>query len=203
MSLKGKPAKGRKLRGGTLFAISVLLIGSATLRIGLEAGPAVAREALNLTADGEGTPESPPKQSNAPTDAELQALINALNDRERNLAEKERFIEDRMKALGIVQETVEERIAKLEAAEEKLSATLAMADVASEDDLTQLTSVYEKMKPKQAAALFEEMDPEFAAGFLSRMRPEVAASIMAGLSPMAAYTISVVLAGRNASVPTE
>ena len=74
---------------------------------------------------------------------------------------------------------------------------------AVENDLAALTSVYENMKPKEAAPLFEAMDPVFAAGFLARMRPEVAAGIMAKLSPDAAYSISVILAGRNANVPRE
>ena len=59
------------------------------------------------------------------------------------------------------------------------------------------------MKPKSAAALFEEMNATFAAGFLARMRPEAAAGIMASLSPGAAHRFSVVLAGRNADVPTD
>ena len=58
-------------------------------------------------------------------------------------------------------------------------------------------------KPKDAAALFETMDPSFAAGFLSRMPADAAAGVLAGLSPEAAYTISVVMAGRNANAPQE
>ena len=50
---------------------------------------------------------------------------------------------------------------------------------------------------------FEEMTPEFAAGFMARMRPDTAAAVMAGLEPATAYSISVVIAGRNARVPTE
>ena len=61
--------------------------------------------------------------------------------------------------------------------------------------------IHENMKPKDAAALFEEMAPEFAAGFLGRMRPDAAGAVMAGLDPKTAYTISVLLAGRNADVP--
>jgi flagellar motility protein MotE (MotC chaperone) len=57
------------------------------------------------------------------------------------------------------------------------------------------------MKPKDAAALFEEMDPGFAAGFLGRMRAVAAASVMAGLSPQTAYSVSVIMAGRNANAP--
>ena len=33
------------------------------------------------------------------------------------------------------------------------------------------------------------------------MKPEAAAGILARLSPQAAYTVSVILAGRNATVP--
>ncbi|MEZ5673973.1 MAG: hypothetical protein R3D81_01625 [Thalassovita sp.] len=80
---------------------------------------------------------------------------------------------------------------------------MAVADQAAERDIGTLVAVYENMKPKDAAPLFEEMDPNFAAGFLSRMKPEAAAGIMAGLSPNVAYTISVVLAGRNAEAPKE
>ena len=201
MKRKRKPEKKPGLRGGALFAISVLLLGSATIRFALEAGPALAREADNfeVTQDSRG-----PKTLQEPrTEEDLRLLFSALRAREDAANERERQIEDRLKALSIAETAIEDRIVALQSAEDALSATLALADVASEDDLSRLTSVYEKMKPKQAAALFEEMDPEFAAGFLARMRPEVAASIMAGLSPMAAYTLSVVLAGRNASVPKD
>jgi flagellar motility protein MotE (MotC chaperone) len=51
--------------------------------------------------------------------------------------------------------------------------------------------------------LFETMAPDFAAGFLARMRPEAAAAVLSGMTPGAAYTVSVLLAGRNALVPRE
>ena len=45
----GKNSKTRKARrGGTLMALALLLMGSATLRLGLEAGPAIAREVASL-----------------------------------------------------------------------------------------------------------------------------------------------------------
>jgi flagellar motility protein MotE (MotC chaperone) len=45
------------------------------------------------------------------------------------------------------------------------------------------------------------MAPDFAAGFLAQMRPDAAAAVLSGLDPNKAYTISVVLAGRNALAP--
>jgi flagellar motility protein MotE (MotC chaperone) len=78
---------------------------------------------------------------------------------------------------------------------------LALADGAAEDDLVRLTAVYEAMKPADAAALFQTMAPEFAAGFLGRMRAEAAAAVISGMTPESAYSISVLIAGRNALVP--
>lgn len=82
-----------------------------------------------------------------------------------------------------------------------MSKALTIADDAAEGDVTRLVAVYENMKPKDATALFAVMDADFAAGFLARMKPEAAAAIMAGLDPKVAYTISAVLAGRNARAP--
>ena len=112
-------------------------------------------------------------------------------------------LRDRLQALRITDREVTQKIAALEEAETDLRQTLSIAETAAEDDIKRLTEVYERMKPKQAAALFEQMDPSFATGFIARMRPEAAAAIMAGLSPQAAHTFSVVMAGRNADVPTE
>ncbi|UWQ53894.1 MotE family protein [Leisingera caerulea] len=198
--------KSKRLRrGGTLMMLAVLLMGSAAVRLGLEAGPAIAREVASLKEPGIEEPahKGEPQRESMPTSAELQTMLAAFQEREQALAAREAEIQDRMKALAIADQAIDRKLAALEQAEEKLRATLALADGATEEDVTRLTSVYEQMKPKEAAALFEEMDPAFAAGFLARMQPEAAAGIMAGLSPEAAYTISVVLAGRNGAVPKE
>jgi flagellar motility protein MotE (MotC chaperone) len=197
---QGKP-RIRRVRASALVMISVLLIGSAILRVGVQAQPSLAKAGPDL---GEQMPDSE-QMAERPnsTPADLQLLVNALQDREQLLNQREVQIVDRMKALEIADEALELKLTALVEAEQRLSETLALADGASEGDLSRLTEVYQKMKPKEAAALFEEMAPEFAAGFLGRMRPESAASIMAGLSPKSAYTVSVILAGRNAWVPKE
>jgi len=130
-------------------------------------------------------------------------LLAAFAERESRLAARETQVADRQQALNVAEVEVAQKLAELVAAETSLAATLALAETAAEDDLGRLTAVYEAMKPQEAAALFQAMAPEFAAGFLGRMRPEPAAAIMAGLDPTTAYSISVILAGRNANVPTE
>jgi len=92
---------------------------------------------------------------------------------------------------------------ELAAAETNLKEVLALADGAAEQDIARLTAVYEAMKPADAAKIFDAMAPDFAAGFLGRMQPAAAAAVLAGMAPDKAYSISVLIAGRNAMVPKQ
>lgn len=209
----GKPAaksaakqRRRRLIGrGTLWLIAFLFLASGLLRLGGEAGLATARELAALT-QGEDHGAIPPPGDLAAlcgTEADIAEVLARLRDREARLAEREAALEDRLQVLAVAERQIQANLTALVQAETELEATMALADSAAEDDLARLTAVYENMKPREAAPLFEAMDPQFAAGFLGRMRPDAAAAIMAGLAPQTAYSFSVILAGRNASVPTE
>lgn len=201
MAKNSKIRRKRRQPGrGALVIIATLLTSSALIRLGDDAGQAFARE--------DDTPEISQAEP-APTSGEsaspegLMLVLEDLRARETRVKQQEAALQDRVQALKIADQEITGKLAALTAAEEKLRGTIALADTAAEDDLARLTKVYESMKPKQAAALFEEMNPDFAAGFLGRMRPEIAAGIMASLSPQAARAFSVVMAGRNANVPSE
>lgn len=212
-----KVRKPRRKTKGALAAIGFLLLTSAVLRAAIGATEALAAdggdakdpntahvsdhaEAPVLHSDKSGQDHNPAR---VVAEADIVPLIAALDARESRVAKRERDIEIRMQALSVAEQEIERKLAALIDAEDTLRATLTLAQDAAENDIAQLTEVYANMKPKQAAALFEQMDPQFAAGFLGRMRPDAAAAILAGLTPNSAYTISVVLAGRNAEVPRE
>lgn len=196
-------AKSRKIRRplrrrGSLALIAMFLFCSAAMRLGIGVNQAMAKAPAageDLITETLAVNCEPPK--------DIAMVLKALKKREDRLAVNEESLKDRMQALAVADTVVDRKMAELIAAEERLQQSISQAEVASENDISKLTAVYESMKPAEAAALFEEMDPDFAAGFLSRMRPEAAAGVMAGLTPTSAYTISVVLAGRNANVPKE
>ena len=185
-----RPSKSGR---GTLYVIAGLMIASAVLRVATEVSPAIAEQ-----LEAEMTP-----QATAPVEPDEGSLLAALQAREQRLVEGETRLRERMAQLRAAEAELETQINDLMAAEAALGATIARAEIASETDVAQLTTVYENMKPKEAAALFEEMPPQFAAGFLGLMRPDAAAAIMTQLEPETAYAFSVVLAGRNAAVPTD
>lgn len=184
---------------GTLFVVSSFLVASAVLRVGIGASEAIAREDFGAASPlaAMSTPQICQQSE------DLRPLMAAFDERENRIAKQEEEIRNRMQALSVADAEVTRKLSELEVAEDRLRNVIAMAETAADDDVSRLTRVYETMKPKNVAALFEEMDPDFAAGFIARMNPNSAAGVMAGLSPHAAYTISVVLAGRNANVPTE
>ena len=183
---------------GALTLIALLFVLSVAVRLGSGSGAAIAREVAGFD------PQVPVKAGAVcQTTEDVARALDALKEREAQVAAEESRIEERLAALAESEAAMEATLSELIAAEEALSATLSVAQSAAEDDITRLTAVYEAMKPKEAAALFSEMETEFAAGFLARMRPEAAAQVMAGLDPEAAYAISVVLAARNADVPKE
>ena len=202
---QGAPVKRttprRRTGRGVLSLIAGMLIASGVFRIGDGVGFAFAVESDNL-AEPEVIAAPEDTALCSPT-ADTSELLSAFQAREARLTERESQIEARLQALRVAETEISEKLAALESAESSLAATLAIADGAAEDDLAQLTAVYENMKPQDAAALFEQMAPEFSAGFMGRMRPEAAAAIMTNLEPATAYTISVLLAGRNAEAPTD
>ena len=198
------PMSSKRSVKGSMLLIVGLLCGSAMLRILSGASIALANSEIvprPLPEIAQVDSKTIDMPDSAPSRSEMSSLLRALIEREDRVEQRETHLDVREKALAVARTEIERRLQVLEDTEAQLRATLSRADSAAEDDVARLTAVYESMKPKDAAALFEEMEPEFAAGFLARMRPDVAASVMAGLKPQTAYTISVLLAGRNARAP--
>lgn len=193
MSKVAPSSQRRRRRPGVLMVLAGFLLVSAAMRLGSGLDAALAE------AEAQAAPPATVAQD-AP---DSMQLLESLRIREARLAAQETAMADRVQALALAEQRVADQLAALQQAESALASTLSLADQAAENDLLRLTSVYESMRPREAAALFEEMEPDFAAGFLARMRPEAAAEVMAGMAPRAAYAISVILAGRNARVPRD
>lgn len=186
----------RRAGRGALVILALMFAASAALRLGGSLGTALA-ESSRAEADVplvEAPAECPPPPA---------ALAASLSEREGRLAAQEAAIADREAALALADEAVARRLAELQAAEQELRKTLALADGAAEEDVTRLVTVYETMKPKEAARLFDAMEADFAAGFLGRMRADAAAAVLAGMQPDKAYAVSAILAGRNAAAPRD
>ncbi len=194
-----KPRRQRRAR--VLPALAALFVAAALMRLVSGVGTALAQDPAPeppLVQAVRVPPAVLPLRSNPQSDAQLSLEIR---DRERAVSSREAALQEREALLAAAQSRVEAQINALQTAETELSATMALADRAAEDDIARLVSVYEAMRPEQAAAVFSQMAPDFAAGFLGRLSPAAAAAILAGIDPRQAYALSAILAGRNALVP--
>lgn len=184
--------KARRSGRSALMVLALILAASGALRLGAGVGAALANSSKTESA-------AEPQECPLPP----AALAEALVGREAEVRAKEDAVEERLAALALADAAIAKRLEELKAAEAALRDTLSIADGAAEKDLARLTAVYEAMKPADAAALFQTMAPEFAAGFLGRMQPEAAAAVLAGMETEKAYSISVLIAGRNATAPKD
>jgi flagellar motility protein MotE (MotC chaperone) len=169
-----------------------------------------ASAALRLTDDGwalaEGIGEAAAgagAETAEDAGSDKDRLLEAIRQREAQLAAEEKRLADRKQTLGVAEAKLAEQLAAFEKAQKNLEETLAMADQAAERDIARMTTVYENMKPADAAQIFETMDVGFAAGLLARMRPDAAAAVLTGMKPETAYAVTLTIASRNAAVPTE
>ncbi|MCZ4261373.1 hypothetical protein O4G76_11030 [Limimaricola sp. G21655-S1] len=197
--------KRQARRRRVLPVVAGLLLASALLRLSGDDWRAravgLARDVATRDQALEPSGSDAPESCAAATDT--AGLLEAFQSREARITAREGRIEERMRALRLAEAELEEKLAALDAAQARLEDTLALSESAAETDLTRLTAVYENMRPEEAARLFEQMAPDFAAGFVGRMRPEAAAPVMSLLDPATAYSISAIMAGRNALAPTQ
>lgn len=175
-----------------LVLLAALFVGAGMSRLGLGVAEVIAAEPQT---ESESEPVS---STDSPDPGDLLASLRA---REERIAQTEANLQERSERLRTAEAELERQIETLIATEARLAATLRLTETAAEDDLHRLTTVFEHMKPVQAAELFSQMDTDFAAGFMARLRPEFAGEVMAGLDPVVAYAISAVLAGRHARTP--
>ena len=178
-------------RLGGIGLIVICFFGSAALRLTDDnwalaqgIGEAATGEAAASASDG------------AP-------LLAAIREREAQLDAEQKRLADRQQSLNVAEAKLQEQLAAFEKAQANLEKTLSIADEAAEKDIARMTTVYENMKPAEAAKIFEKMDVDFAAGLLARMRPEVAANVLTGMTPESAYAVTLTIASRNHGVPLQ
>jgi len=106
----------------------------------------------------------------------------------------------REKALEALEAKLDKQLDNIETTRNSVQAQLDKIETLATDDLKHLISMYETMKPKNAAEIFDSMAPAFAAGFLRDMNSARAGLIMSEMDAKKSYEISLVIANKNAEL---
>lgn len=150
--------------------------------------PAAPLAAPGLQADLQPALTSPASQSG-------QALIERMAEQRAELDRRLRDLDMREELLDAAERRLEERLV----AQQPAAAADARAASAPEQDdeaLARLVSMYEAMRPKDAARVFDRLALEVLVPLVEKMKPRGMAEVMALMSPEAAERLTIALAMR-------
>ncbi len=111
-----------------------------------------------------------------------------LDKREAEIMEQERLLETSDRR-------IREQVAKLKLIKEEIVESAKLADSTINRESKRVISIYEKMKPKDAANIFNEMLPDVAAELLRTMKEDQSSQILSKMNPKNAYDVTLSLAG--------
>ena len=96
----------------------------------------------------------------------------------------------REKVLSATEQRVDENIAELKRLQASVEKLIGQFDEREEARIKSLVTIYEKMRPKDAARIFNELDMITSLSVLERMREGKAAAIIARMSAEKAMAVT-------------
>jgi len=136
--------------------------------------------------------EPPPK----PASTSERALLERLGERRDELQQRAREVDMRERLLEDAERKLEGRINELKGLEEKAEAAATKRGDTEAGALRNLVTMYEAMKPKDAAKIFDRLSHDVLVPVVLQMKPAKMAEVLAVMAPEAAEKLTVALATR-------
>lgn len=119
-------------------------------------------------------------QEPAPT---ADAVLTDLRKRSQELDAREGALRTRESVVAAAAQKLDQRIAELKALQARLEQLGAQQHARDDADWLALVSLYEKMKPRDAARIFNDLDMRVLVKLLDRMNGRRASAILAAMNP--------------------
>lgn len=127
-----------------------------------------------------------------------QAVIDRLSERRTELDDREKELAMRLALIEAAEKRVAERQAALEALQSQVNALVDQKKAEDDAQFKGLVSMYENMKPKEAARIFNELDMRVLVRLAKAMNARKMAPIMASMDTKRAQQLSAELAASGA-----
>jgi len=137
------------------------------------------------------TPEPP--QVISPSE---RAILERLQARRQELEARAREIDIRENLLKSAEKRIEGRVEELKAVESRISTVTEQKKEAEDVRLKGLVTMYEGMKPKDAAKVFDRLEMGVLFEIASKISPRKMSDILGLMSPEAAERLTVEIARR-------
>jgi len=123
-------------------------------------------------------------------------LLESLAQRREELESLARDLDVREKLLETAEKKLEARLKELKAIEEKVGSGDKRKAEAEEQTAKNLVTMYETMKPKEAARVFDKLSHDVLVPVVLQMNARKMSEVLAAMSPEAAQKLTVALAAR-------
>jgi flagellar motility protein MotE (MotC chaperone) len=161
---------------------------------------AEARQAENAAAGiGGGKPVA------LPGDAQLSAsscadpaLRSAIDEQKADLAQRTRHIVEAEAVLAAAEARATAQVERLTALKKDIEALMRQRSALQNEDLKRMTTIYETMKPRDAARIFSDLETPVVIDVLDRMQERRSAPIIAELDDSKAREVTRVILQRRA-----
>ena len=132
-----------------------------------------------------------------------EALTKRLADRRAELDKREGDLQTREALLAAAEQKLAEKSQELAALQAQIDAMVDQKKAADDAGFQSIVSMYEQMKPKQAAAIFDTLDLTVLLRVAKAMNPRKMAPILAVMSaaPAEALTTALATAQPDLTVP--
>jgi flagellar motility protein MotE (MotC chaperone) len=125
------------------------------------------------------------------------ALLQDLAARRDALDARSRQLDERAAMIAVAEQRLDEKVAELDALRSEIEGLMGRLDEQSEARIANLASIYEAMRPGDAAAIFNGLEMDVIVAVLDRMRQTKSAPILAGMDPARARDVTAELASRR------
>lgn len=143
-------------------------------------------------------PAQMPERGQVASPAERD-LLERLRDRRTEIEARNRELEMRDSLLRTTERKLDEKIGQLRTLEGQFDANQA-AKNDPKQRFKPLVTMYETMKPKEAARVFDRLDIKVLMDLVQQMNPRKVAEILAAMEPAAAERLTVALARQAQNV---
>jgi flagellar motility protein MotE (MotC chaperone) len=125
-----------------------------------------------------------------------RAILERLQQRRQEIEARGREMEIRDGLMKAAEMRLESRVAELKAMEARVTAASEAKETADTTRFKGLVSMYENMKPKDAARIFDRLDLTVLVQVTTLINPRKMSDILGAMSPDAAERLTVELAAR-------
>jgi len=159
-----------------------------------------ATAAKTEPAKPSGKPDKPPvgtiiplENTGQPSGAE-RAILERLQERRQELDTRSRELDIRESLIKTAEKRMEARLTELKEVESRIAVATQQKDDAQAARFKGLVTMYESMKPRDAAKIFDRLEIGVLMEVASKINPRQMAEILAQMSPEAAERLTVELA---------